>query len=207
MQPKDISTDFLFWGRDHVHGTHVFEDTLKAIVEWGGESTEKLALAFMQEIDRQGRFILFPTKELFLESKESLNAEIRGTVDGDAFFAGLICDGEPVEKTIPDDESALVETASLDEGNKVISMAFPGRERIFTRVVAMNKLLLNTLIAPEGYTPWRLGRLAVDLPETTWEEGTLSVKLLNNVGNMMTRSKILLNDKAIGEIQFARRRM
>lgn len=206
MQCNDIPTSFFFWGRNHVHGTHVVEAFLEAISEWGGETVDNLAATFFSTIDKQGHFVFFQSKEDLLASRDSLCAEVRGTVDGELVFVGLRCDGEAVTDVIPDDEPTLVADVSICEVDKVVSQPFPGRDRIFTRLVAMNKFLLKEILSVDGYTPWRLGRFAMKIGNTDWQPNNISVKLLNNVGGLMTRSRIFFDEEAVGEIQFARRR-
>lgn len=183
------------------------EGFVNALHEWGGKIVEEVSLTLLKHIDHQGHFVCYPTKEAMAVDRETLHAELRAIVDGDHVYAGLVCDGESVEETVPDDESELVRQAILGMEEKIISIPFPGRDRIFTRLVAMNKSLLKALLSDQGYSPWRLARLSLKLKDTDWIQDTAAVRLINNVGDMMTRSKILFDDKVIGEIQFARRRV
>lgn len=205
MNLQDISTSFFFWGkRRYVQGSHIFEAALDAIKHWKGSNIDQLDVSFPHETARQGRFILFSSKDDFTNQKNTLNVHIRGASEGTSFYAGLLCDGEPVSRTIQDDESELLIMTTTDTGSLTISTEYPCKERIFTQLVAMNKALLHATLQNEGFSSWRLARLAIFNPTTIGTDGIHSVAVTNNINGLMTRSRITIDGNSVGEIHFSR---
>jgi len=206
MKRSTRKSTFYLWGkRTYVQGSHVTEEFLLSLEEWGFLAVEDIAITFFSPVQTQGEFVLYEDKESLHSDRDDLCAMLQGTVAGKRVFVGLITnDDTSVSKVVPDDEAHLLASAVVDEEDKSVSIPYPGRERLFNYLVAMNKHLLKTVLPQKGYAPWILGRIYLHFNKIGRRNAKVSVHLVNNVGNLMTRSKVHLDDSIEGEIQFTR---
>ncbi|MDK2955048.1 MAG: hypothetical protein PWQ57_544 [Desulfovibrionales bacterium] len=206
MQYTSIPTDFIFWGRDYVHGTHVIDAFLRAFDQWGPERISEFRATFLKPIVSQACFVRYDRKDDFLAARGDLYAEFKVTAGDATIHVGLMPDSRPVVERIPNDEDVLTVEAVVDSANSRISVPFSSTDRFFSRIVASNKKMLWAILGKEGYTPWRLGRLSFQ-PDSLEGAHEAVIQMVSNIGNAMVRSRVLMEGRPCGEIQFVRKKL
>jgi hypothetical protein len=103
-----------------------------------------------------------------------------------------------IYKSYPYNESEVIENSILK--NKKISQMAKNQYSFIERVVALNKELLNNIVA---WQEWLFVR--IDLLEPPSEKEHISIKCVREVGGSMYKSSISSNSHLLGYIFFSRR--
>lgn len=207
MEQPICKSNFFFWGkRTYVQGSHVAQGFLTSLREWGHVDLEEFKITFLSPIRHQGEFVAYPDKKTLMDDRSQLSAMLTGTAGGKPLFIGLMECDEAITEFEPDDEIALLGNAVIDREKQTISTPYPGESRLFTYLVALNKHLLKTILPTLGYASWIVSMLSLKYDIIGTPITTLSIRITNNVGSIMVRSKIFFSEVEVGEIHFTRRK-
>lgn len=203
---KSYDPNFAFLGaRRYVQGATLTDGLLAALDNWGIGPVERIQGNFRILLEEQGRYDLLTDSEAQDATLEKYNVlfQIRSTEEN--ILVGLKGRGEPVTKSVPYNEEALISGSVSDAGQRsAAAMLAPGSGFINT-LIALNKRLVSTIFPLEGYGQWFLSRYDIFFSRTRIETPRqLDVRIIGSIGASNTFSAVELDGESVGTINFSR---
>lgn len=200
-----IYTEFDFLGsRTYIHSTSWLYKLLKLLkinnYISADNEIKKIDAVFRHKSDKQGYYIIDEEYEGNIGTYFNISLADRKIK---AFYAE---DKETVTNRISYDEDALADKCNIYYDERKASVIIDNYDTIYNVIVALNKKLLLDILPKENYTSWSVGKFSIywDIMHNNPIGKELSVNVTNNIDNMYVKSKIYLQNEAIGSIDYAR---
>jgi hypothetical protein len=122
--------------------------------------------------------------------------------DGKKYYVSVQPTSSAVEESVSYDETA-VRTNSIISGDKISMDVEPNQYSFSELIVSMNKYFLQEKIAHEG--KWIVTKAEyLDVSSISSAKGsTVSLVLIKNLNNKLTKSSILMNGQNVGYLYFS----
>lgn len=129
--------------------------------------------------------------------------------DGRMIRFGLdVRGGEKIDRRWPDDEAELIQDGKINDKNLEAHILNYDPERSIGVLVALVKKLHLNCLPSNGFGQWLVGRLDVDMSVYKYFQGKpLSITLIQNMADSMTRTQAWLDNKPLAQVGFVRRRL
>jgi hypothetical protein len=196
-----VSLNFKFKGsRNYVHGTDMFSQVIEFI-------KNKYGLNGDVDIDMSIHSIVRNCMDLYEDTDligQKADVIFNLTYKGLRKSFALIENEHPVQEKYEYPEDEIIDAATTDKENKIISIDNPAKYSFIENVVALNKGLLNHLY---GSTKgkWYFTRIKLRNFNFLESERLLSLRIefKKNLQFKITDSLIYLNGKNVGNIYFS----
>lgn len=204
-QEKTYESDFVFWGRrNYVHSSHMVCQLLDAVKTWELGKIDIMAALFHLKLREHGTYYLLD-RRLIQDRKKIFNATFKLAVKSHKFHVGLKGNGKALDVVIPDDENELILSGVIIKDKKVATIRDFSVERFINVIIALNKKLHYETITSKGFGSWFTAQLNLKFQEIDFSQSRdVMVRLVHNIGNIMTKSVIQINGIKCGEISFKR---
>lgn len=203
-----INVKFDFYEqRPYIHSTQLLYELLKIMKDNNYYKEEKdlikISCTYKVMADKQGYYII---DEVYSGSYNAIFTI--QTVDR-KITAYYIGNDEPVVNRVPYDEIHIIDGYSIDIDNKIADVKICRDDNLYNVIIALGKRLLLSAFNSEDYSSWKVGKFVVN-----WQElhnqpigKKLSFQITNNINDEYIQSKIYIDDKYIGILENARRKI
>lgn len=201
----DVKFDFLET-RNYIHSTSLMYKLLEVLKEKSYidsyDEISKINLICRKKTSKQGYYLID-------EDCSDADTVFKIIVGNRIIKAYYIGDGEPVLNRIPYDEDGIVKESIINKDDSSTSMVIERIDNIYNVIVSLNKKLLLHILPKECYTSWSVGKFNINWKElyTNSVGKKIIVKLVNNINNMYCKSNIYIDEKLVGNIDYARKRV
>lgn len=192
---------FRFKGnRNYVHGTDVYSEVARRIQDIAGnDPVSSFRITFHSRITHHCNLFLCPVAADVVRP-DKVVAEFLVSISSVPMFGSLLPTDQQVTARYTYAESIILNQCEVGE-NRVSTDAnfeFSSVEVI----VAMTRKMHETLY-PEVEGKWMLSRLDTQQLLPAFPKLPLTIQLEQNIGNRLTRSKILFGSNTVGNIFFS----
>jgi len=204
---KSFVSDFSYWGsRTYVHGSHMIYGLQDAVTAWQLGAIMNMSAQYRSKLESQGIYLLYENKDEWQSDQKQFCSSFDITTSAGHFFVGLTPDSsKAVAGRLPDNEDEIVASHTIDKETMIAAVIDYPEQLKVNAMIALHKKLLFALLPTEGYTPWLLGRLDLDLGRCAQAPGgTITVRLISNILNRAVRSAVSIDGQPVGEIYFNR---
>ena len=204
---KIYISNFAFWGkRNYVHGSHMIYTMLDIFENvWKIGSIKKFSASFIHPLKFQGQYFLFDNYSSMVDSKNKLSAIFEVYTQKDKYYVGIEKATKKINKMVIDNEDELIKKSVINKVEQTISTENFQQDKWINVIIILNKIILSETIIEDGNAKWFMAKIDLDFNAIERKQIKLiSVKLIKNIGNRITKSDIELNEKKCGEIYFNR---
>lgn len=204
---QSYDSDFAFWGkRDYVHGSHMILSLFDIFENiWKVGSIKKISAIFIHPLRFQGKYCLFENRSSMVESKNKLKVIFEVYTQKSIHFVGIEESIKKIDKIIIDNEDELIKKSVIDKFDQTIFSESFQNDKWINVIIILNKIILTETILEGRNAKWFMAKLYLDFDTVDRNNiKQITVKLIKNLGNRITKSYIELNKEECGEIYFNR---
>ncbi len=198
--PTEFPLSLNFKGsRTYLQGPDIHDAVCDLLAAEGYSAICKVDLIFRKLAETQLKATVYLDEAI---PESSANAVFRCTFKDNQVTVFLNETGDEVLGRVSYDEESMIEKATLDAGQRTISVEPQAGFSNIETVVSLNKTLLRALF-PEATGRWIFTRLQLpsSIRHTTWRR--LEVRFLDHSNFRITRSKLFGDGVPLGTLYFS----
>jgi len=196
---KKVAFDFCFKGeRNYVQGPDIYNQLIKCLVEKYLHEPKCFKLS-LHRLVRKNCLLVYGRENEELNEPENYCANL-SFIDKDIFYKGYVIEDEKeIYCRYPYNEEAI--NKLLEMSSNKVCLLYKSPLSFIETIVAMNKKLHYEICSREG--KWLFTKLELKkIPKENTGVG-ITIKLVKNFKNFMTKSKIYYREKELGYIYFS----
>lgn len=202
----NIKFDF-YEQRPYIHSTQLLYELLKLMKKNKYYKEEKdilkISCTYKVMADKQGYYIIDE------EYSGSYNTIFIIQTADRKITAYYVEGDEPVVNRVPYDEINIIDGYTLDIDNKIADVKICRDDNLYNVIIGLGKRLILSTFSSEGYSSWKVGKFVINWKELNNKPigKKLSFQITNNINDEYIQSKIYIDDKYIGILENARRKI
>lgn len=205
---KSYQPEFHLLGkRKYVHGTSQTHALIEALNAWSIQGIQRVVGAFHEVLYTGGAYWLYSSKSDQIESGKKISTSyIVETIEQQRYYIGFEPKGAKVVQSVSYDEDAIVSHGIIEEDTRSATLVCKPEFHIFNTIVALNKRLHLSVLPRDKDTQWFFGNYDLKWPNLSNRSAKdiLEVTVQSIFNNKYTRSTVVLNGEAIGNVSFVR---
>lgn len=191
---------FCFKGnRTYVQGPDIFDEVLKVLASrFSDEKIRNIKYAAHQMLRTDAKAILTDVFEK--NDYPVLNSVVMFEIDDKKYYFIIISNDQMIECSNPYSEDVVRHNSIICDSKIIFENSLD--DSLTEIIVSMNKYYLQTVVTNSG--KWIVTKFDYEWLDETKEvkNQTISLQLMNNFNNKLTKSSILVGEKKIGNLYF-----